>query len=310
VAVLINPRAGWFARHHGELELLRQLARAHAVRLSEPRSSLELSAEVRALSRESVARLVVCGGDGTHSRVFSALAASGVERFPELVLPRFGTVGTIARRWSPCRSPLGLVEGALAGRSGKLAMRSTLRVRLRGEESEVLGCTVGAGLVSRFFEVYARAERRGAGTALGMFARTFAESFLGGRAARELLEPRPLRLTIDGQLLDCSAFNLVVCSVFRDVGLGIRVTYRAPDPAPPLHLVASSLSASRLGRQGLRVFRGVPLRGRGIVDRLCQGFSVDFVPRDTLVIDGEMYSVEGAEVNAGPPLPIWSPVNP
>lgn len=263
---------------------------------------------MRALSSGGITRLVICGGDGTQSRVFSALAGSGNPQLPELVVPRFGTVGTIGRRWSLGRLPLSLVEHALTERGGMVVSQPSLRVRLReAERTEAVGCTLGAGLVSRFFEVYEGAERRGMRTALTIFARTFIGSFSGARTAREMLELRPARLEIDGAPQPASAYNLVVCSVFRDVGLGIRVTYRAPDVTGSLHLVASTLPAARLGRQGLRVFRGVPLRGPGIVDRLCQDFSLDFASRDVFVLDGELLSAKGFLVSAGPLLPIWTP---
>lgn len=79
-------------------------------------------------------------------------------------------------------------------------------------------------------------------------ARIFAESFVGGPFARQVLDPLPCTIAneVDGRELAPRAFSLVCASVVRDVGLHM-VNHRAgEDPERP-HLVASALPSRELG---------------------------------------------------------------
>ena len=72
------------------------------------------------------------------------------------------------------------------------------------------------------------------------------------RAWRSTGTPQPSR-----------AWSLVLASVVRDVGLGVRATYRAGESLDRFHVVASTLSPRGLATQVPRVLSGRPMRGAG-----------------------------------------------
>ena len=118
----------------------------------------------------------------------------------------------------------------------------------------------------------------------------------------------PCTLTVDGALQQAHAYSLVVSSVVRDLGLSMRVLYRAGEDPQRVHLVASALGAKRLGPQMPLVLAGRALRGRDHVDTLAGSFRVTFTgDHDAYVLDGDMLRAPWVEVSAGPMLRILTP---
>jgi diacylglycerol kinase (ATP) len=307
VAVVINARAGGIEGAREQLRSIRtSLGNQATWFLTETLG--ELAEVVQRLRHARIERVVVCGGDGTHCRTVSALVEAFGEALPQIVLIRLGTVGTLARAWAPDVSALGLLTVALGASRGVVRRRPCLRVQVTDTRTSVLwGFTLGAGLVAHFFEEYQLRDERGALPAMRVFLRVFLGSLVNDACSRRVLAPVPATLTIDERPCCASAYNLVVCSVLRDVGLGLRVTYRAEETLGRLHLVASSLPAHRLGRQAPRVLLGRPLLGEGIVDVLAERWEIAFPATETVVLDGECLRARGVRVEPGPLLPIWTP---
>ncbi len=151
-------------------------------------------------------------------------------------------------------------------------------------------------------------------------ARIFAESFVGGPFARQVLDPLPCAIEVDGRALRPKAFSLVCASVVRDVGLHLVVNHRAgEDPERP-HLVASALPSRHLGWRMPLVLAGKPIGGEDAFDDLARSFTVRFPkPEDPgaraddaedggpYVLDGDMLRASAVHVTAGPALTVVKP---
>ena len=259
--------------------------------------------------------LILGGGDGTFMSGVSALVRAkelevGRSHFPIVGLLPLGTVGTVARNFGPAGKPEGLLPQGRSGQALQVIPRPTLRVEARVGAARVerVGFIVGTGLVAQFFDVYEARGATGTGLAARIAARIFVESFRGGPLATRVLTPTPCELTIDGKLSETRAVSLLLGAVVRDLGLSMKVCYRAGEDPERFHLVASSLLPVRLGRRAPLVMLGREIGGEGSVDQLARGFELRFLePGGRFVLDGDLFRADSFSVVAGPVLPIIGP---
>jgi hypothetical protein len=184
-------------------------------------------------------------------------------------------------------------------------VRPTLRVtaELAGATEERIGFMFGTGLVSQFFEVYYGEGAGGYAGATRIVARVFVESFYDGAYARRVLDPLPCVIEVEGRPLAPRAWSLICASVVPDLGIRMRVTYRAGEDPERIHLVASPLSSRALGPRAPLVLAGKRIGGEGHFDDLVRGFAVRF-PEGTAdgpyVLDGDMLRAKVVRVEPGP----------
>jgi diacylglycerol kinase (ATP) len=295
----------------GDTRLRRTLltaAAAGGARVVETTSLDELDEAARLIEERGTGGVVLAGGDGSHMAGVSALSRAFGGVLPPVALAPCGTVCTVARNFGARgRSrewTRRLVEAVCAG-AAPVRLKTTLRVRDDSGMDRV-GFIFGAGLVSRFFDVYYGASRQGLTTAASIAARVFIGSFSGSPLAHRVLDPARCTLAVDGAAPhDSHAWGLVLASAVRDVGLHLLATYRAGESTDRFHMVASGLPARALARQMPRVFMGRPLRGAPRIDTLARSMRLCFdVPSGTYVLDGDVFRTREAHVEVGPALPL------
>lgn len=304
---VLNPHARRLAREPRLIGRIEAMSRDRA-QVWVTRTLDELAEAARRVALDGPELVVLCGGDGTFMAGVTALErAYAGGRLPTLALAPAGTVATVARNWGTGAGLLAVAEHVLCGGPLLSRERPTLWVREHGGASRV-GFTVGTGLVARFFDRYYAAGAGGTPAALAIVARIFSGSLIGDSYAKSVLEPLPCTVTMDGQELPPRAFSLVVSSVLRDLGLHMRVTYRAGTDFDRPHLVASALPTTQLGPQWPRVLRGLPLRGSSCFDSLVTSFSVTFPDGapGPYVLDGDVFHATAIQVSAGPRLQVLS----
>ncbi len=294
--------------------LLDELRRPRAgIELHETRSLADLDAIAQAVlgsARDKRAAVVFAGGDGSYMAGVSALARAAHGRaLPPVAFAPGGTVCTVARNWGLSGNGvrwLARLLDAIADGSVRSTRRPSLRVQ-DDRGGDRVGFIFGAGLVARFFELY---DARGAGgnvAAARIAARVFAGSFVGSRFARRVLDPSPCAITIDG--VEAGApfdrVSLLCASVVRDLGLALRLTYRAGEELDRFHTVGTPLGARALGPQMPLVLAARPLLGPRI-DRLVQRLEVRFPPSEqgAYVLDGDLRRADAVTVTAGPALEV------
>lgn len=300
----------------------------------ETQSTDELDRAVVAILREHRAEadeasvVVLAGGDGTYMAGMSALAREGAGgHLPRIAFAPGGTVGTVARNWGTSRGQTvaaaarlldELSRGIQPGERGELgddrlasrsALRTTRRPTLRVIEADGttrVGFIFGAGLVARFFEEY---EARGAGgnlDAARIVARVFAGSFVGSSFARSILEPSACKLTVDGRPAPFERLSLLCASVVPNLGLGMKLTYRAAEELERFHVVATPQGPRALGPQMPLVLAGRPLVGPR-VDSLAGRVELRFFEGGgAYVLDGDLFRGDEITVEAGPAIDVVS----
>lgn len=293
--------------------LLAEQCRARAtVTIFETRTLDELDAAARRVAA-APAPVVLGGGDGSHGAGITALArAFGGRPLPPIALAPGGTVNTVARGWGFRGDPVAytrrLVASVEAGTAAR-TRRPTLRIETEKKDGlmSVTGFIFGAGLVSRFFELYDERGAPGLGAAAEITARVFAGSFVGGAMARRVLEPASCTLLVDGEPAPFDRLSLLCASVVEDVGLGLRLMYRARESFSRFHVVATPAAPRALGPQMTRVLRGLPLR-EPRVDALAESISLRFpAGAGAYVVDGELLRGDDVRVQAGPVLEMLEP---
>ncbi len=303
-ALVVNRRAHELVREGPLLDALRRPR--EGLRVVETGSLAELDDVASSIARDEPETVVLAGGDGSYMAGVTALAHAYAARgadLPAIALAPGGTVCTVARNWGLRGDAVGYTRcilDAVARGSAPTTLRPTLRVR--GDDAERIGFIVGAGLVARFFEVYEREGARGYAGAARIVARIFAGSFVGSAFARSILEPSPCRIGVDGEPASFDRVSLACASVVRDLGLSMKLLYRAAESTERFHVVATPLGPMRLGPQMPLVLAGRPLLGRR-VDALARSFALRF-PRGqgAYVLDGELLRADAVEVVPGPPL--------
>jgi diacylglycerol kinase (ATP) len=302
-AFVLNRNAGRFRKDPSLVDVIAREVGDRADVFATTGSD-DLAEAAGRITRANASPVVLCGGDGTYLASITAIAAAARDQpLPPFVLVRSGTVSTVARNWAGPKEVLSTARRVCARpESFVVEPRPTLAVDDAGGRRHV-GFTFGTGLVANFFVEYEKRGADGNRTALAIVLRVFAESFTNGPLARSILTPLPCRITADGALLPPRAYSLVVCSVLRDLGLHMLVTYRGgEDPSRP-HLVASPLSPRALGPQWPLVALGRRLVGSQNFDGLVGEFSVEFDSDDgPYILDGDMFRSRRVTVRAGPEI--------
>jgi hypothetical protein len=329
IGIVLNPHA----RRASAARLLERLGRAAQVGEGAVETSLrvtaaeaELPAVVAELAERRTDVLAVCGGDGTMLATVSAAietyAAKKLPLPPFLILPG-GTMNTVAKNLgcSDGRTPeaglLRLVE-TLAGDGRRGLSRvprfeqPVMQVTTFGEghaaESRTrYGCIFSAAMGARYLTEYAR--RPGLLWALWLGLRTIGSSFIpgGGRFARWLFQRTAAELVADGEAIAEAAFRLLICATVPDVGLGMRVPWRAGCVPRRFHLIASSLPLIANALQLGRMQRGQPLLGSPHTDRMAADLAVRFFEPQPLTLDGELFSATAVRITVGPTLTVLLP---
>jgi diacylglycerol kinase (ATP) len=302
VDVVLNRNARRLQPPGGLLETLAQAAARDGARVHETRDFGDLERAALDIAQRGTEAVVLAGGDGSCMAGVSALVrAFGQAPLPAFALAPAGTVGTIARNVDGHRRTAETVIRDVCRGSTRTVLWPTLRVE-DAAARRLVGFIFGCGLVARFFEVY-DASPRGVGAAAGIAARVFVGSLVRSKLARQVLDPVACTATVDGHVQPGTRYSLVVASVVRDVGLGLRVTYRAGEETERFHVVASGLPPKALGFQVPRVLAGRPLRGEPRIDALAAALRVDFAGDEgAYVLDGELIRARWASVVAGPVL--------
>jgi len=347
VVVIVNGNARKFLERPRLVDEVRDLAQGRA-QVHVTRSRHDLTAAASEARKTDASVVVLCGGDGSYragaTAVVDAWGGSTAGERPVLAFAPGGNVGTSARSMGVAVDTGETLEGigrvlhAACTERRTTIDHPTLAIASDGAARQ-LGFIFGTGLVASFFELYdsvgaeagrAAAERGepdadlpsgGAGRlgAAKIVARIFLESFVNGPYARRVLEPLRCDIDVDtgdgtspvGRTrLPWSASSLVVASVLRDLGLGMRVTHRAgEDPSRP-HAVVSGLPPRKLGPRMTRVLRGEPIgdASEPHFDDLVSTLTVSFPERPgPYVVDGDLRLARRVVVSAGPQLRILRP---
>ncbi|MGK3968719.1 diacylglycerol kinase family protein [Sorangium sp. So ce118] len=324
IDVIVNTRA---RRYRAGPALIDRVAAACAggAELHPTSSVAELADVCDRIARRGTDLVAISGGDGSFMAGVTALArAFGERSLPPLALLPGGTVATVARNWGMSGDPAALLARIVRDhrdlRSGAAARRAVRRPTLRARATtrsgveERIGFIFGTGLVASFFDVYYERGGDGYSAAARIVARVFVESFYGGACARRVLDPLPCTIEVEGRQLAPRAWSLICSSVVRDLGIHMRVTYRAGEDLDRPHLVASALPPRGLGPRAPLVLAGRRIGGKDHFDDLVRDFTVRFsassgaasLDEGPYILDGDPLRASEIRISAGPSIDVLS----
>jgi len=304
--LIVNRQSRYLRNDGAYLEALRKAALGFVVH--ETRSLPDLDAVIRSIAKDSPRVVVLAGGDGAYMAGVTALTRTFPQGAPAIALAPGGTVSTVARNLGFEGSMSVYADRLLRAIASGAAARTSHATLLVTDDcgGHRVGFIWGAGLVARFFEAYYAQPHAGYGGAARIVARIFVGSPFGGKLAKRVLTPVPCTLTLDGEEQPARGYSLIASSVVKDLGLHMRLLYRAGEDPERVHVVASPLDAPRLGPQMPLVLVGKRLRGRGHVDVLAKTATLRFAEDDAYVLDGEVLRAREVVVRPGPRLDVMT----
>jgi diacylglycerol kinase (ATP) len=307
IDLIVNCQARLFQRDPSLLGRVTDVARGRC-RVHVTATLEELDQVCEQLAARGSDLVLLSGGDGTLMAGVSALARH-FDELPNLAPIPAGTACTVARNWG---LHLGKTDACLARLlegPRRLVPRPSLCIDASrdGLSQRRIGFIVGTGLVAKFFRLYYEHGAPGYAGSAALVSRIFVESFVGGPLARRVLDPLPCRLRVNGEEHEPNAWSLVCVAVVQNLGIGMRLTYRAgSDPQRP-HLVATPMAPGQLGPRAPLVLAGKSLGGPGHIDALIDELQIEFDGDGPWVVDGELLQSSKVEVRAGPILTVASP---
>ena len=332
LGLIVNPRARRASQPGmvSELEDICHRTPGLSFRIFLTHSQAELDAAMQRLADLGTDILAPCGGDGTLTATLSAAYRVFGPSLPSFLPLAGGTINTIARNLGANEPPQQRLTKVLhsLGQEGGLAHRlqATVLVRSHGEfplnfqtlgprvdipqvSGERIGFLCSAAMGARFLAAYTATPHRGLLSASVLAIRTIASSLIpgGGPLARWLFSPLPTELWVDGLRQPEPTYQLLIASTVPDVGLGMRVPWRAGSVTDRFHLIASSLSTVQNALQVPRMLRGEPLRGSPHLDTLAVTSTLRFEQPEPIVLDGELFCAQHLDLSIGPTLRVISP---
>ena len=227
------------------------------------------------------------------------------EPLPKVAILRGGTVNTVAHNIGLKGQPDEILARVVDYyRGGQEIPHSDLDLL---EVNGMYGFLFGACMPGRFFEAYYGGPTTGATWASVLAMRTVASGIMRGPFAKWMFSPIPAQITIDGRTLEAREFTLLVAATVQNVGIGVRVPYRAGTVPGRFHIIASSLPMMNLIGQFARVFGGRPLRGEPHTDALARKADIKFDEMQTYTLDGDLFRAERMSLAAGPRVSILRP---
>lgn len=298
IVVLVNARARHAAADPGLAERLRRVVgRLGSVVVTT--SADEVPDALASAGPLGDAIVAVCGGDGAGMFALTALLAlQGAASLPPVALLPAGTVNTISRSLGVRGRPEALLREMVARLERRIPLHSRPHATIRANER--VGFIFGAGLVSTFFALYNQTAGAGRLWAAAQIARIFVGSFVGAPFAAKIMAPLPARITVDGVPSPLDRVSLVLASTLDEVGLGLRVTYRAREAPDGFHVVATDLPPTRLGPQLPRVLLGRRLGASPLVDALAKDVALELPEGSSTLLDGELFPGNSVRLRAGP----------
>jgi len=255
--------------------------------------------------REGVTLLAVNGGDGTLSRVVTALPAGwGPPPWPRLAPLPGGSMNNVARahghRGTPERALRRILRGLREGRPLPSVERDLLLVEAPGQPAR-LGFLFATGAAVRFLDRWGEQEGAGPLRAAWILLTALASALAGGPFAGELARREALRVHADGEEWPAAEWLAVLAGAVPGLGLGSRPFSRCDEQPGFFHAVGVTASPRRLVLAMPALWRGRPWRRQVALDAVARDLVVE--PRRPLryTVDGDLFESPGTvRVRSGP----------
>jgi diacylglycerol kinase (ATP) len=289
IGVVINPHAK--ANRNGGAERADRLAEIvgpdGSVRVTESLPAIQdVAREFRDRGTEVLA---ICGGDGSyHCTLTGFRAVYGDAPLPLLLPLRAGTINYVSdaiggRRGSPEQALARAVRDYRRGRVYETTERDLLRVN--GAEH---GFLLSFGTAVNFLRMYYAREKQGVFHAARLLTRLILSALTGTHSARAVFQAIGADVEVDGAPIPFRQFTFFFAATVDRIALGFRPTYLATRKPGYFHVLGGPVSAVRLIRRALRIYRGFPTGEPALYDNLARHLSIRLFKPEHYMIDGDI----------------------
>jgi diacylglycerol kinase family enzyme len=301
IGVIANANSRVHRRDPGHLEeLLGLLGDRGTVVMTRSIDEIRRAAEV--LRGERIAVLGISGGDGSIAHTLTAmLDVYGAAPLPQIALLCGGTVNTIPRGLGIARGGCAMLRHVLAG-DVRIDRRHILQI------GDMNGFIFGAGAIANFCEAYYETGAPSAAMSARLLARAVGSTVVNGPFIRRLMTRFKARVTVDGERWPIDDFAIVMAGTVPQIGLGSRPFYRCDERPGHFALVGVHCGAAGLVVELPRVFRGVGMSQRKVIDVVARDALIESDAAFSYVVDGDLLRSEGTlRVQTGPLLELLLP---
>ncbi len=289
IGVVVNPHAR--ANRNGGGERARRLAEVvgadGVVRVTESPAAIEdVAREFRERGTEVLA---ICGGDGSyHCTLTGFRAVYGEAPLPLLLPLRAGTINYIAdaiggRRSGPEQTLARAVRDYRQGRTYETTERDVIRVN--GRE---YGFVLSFGTAVNYLRTYYSLEKQGPWHAAKLLGRLIVSALTGTHIARAVFQAVAADVECDGIPVPFRQFTFFFAATVDRIALGFRPTYLGTRKPGYFHVVGGPITAPRLIRRIVRVYRGFPTGEPTLFDNLGRRLAIRFFRPEAYMLDGDI----------------------
>jgi diacylglycerol kinase family enzyme len=289
IGVVVNPHAR--ANRSVGGERARRLAEVvgadGVVRVTGSRAAIDdVAREFRARGTEVLA---ICGGDGSyHCTLTGFRAVYGAAPLPLLLPLRAGTINYVAdsiggRRGSPEQMLARVVRDYRRGRTYETTERDLIRVN--GQE---YGFVLSFGTTVNYLRTYYSLEKQGPWPAARLLARLIVSALTGTHIARAVFQAVAADVECDGLPVPFRQFTFFLAATVDRIALGFRPTYLGTRKPGYLHVVGGPITAPRLIRRIVRIYRGFPTGEPTLYDNLARRLVIRFFRPEAYMLDGDI----------------------
>jgi len=246
--------------------------------------------------------LGISGGDGTIAHTLTGvLAVYGDAPLPRIAFLSAGTVNTIPRGLGLTLDGPAMLRRILAGEV-RIDRRHILQI------GDMNGFIFGSGAIAQFCEAYYETGAPSAAMSARLLARAVGSAFVRGPFSRRLMARFKARVTVDGERWPIDDFAIVMAGTVPELGLGSRPFYRCDERPGHFALLGIHCGAAGLAVELPRVFRGVGMDPRKVIDVVARDAVIEADAPFQFVVDGDLIRSEGTlRVRTGPLLELLLP---
>jgi diacylglycerol kinase (ATP) len=307
IGVVHNPFAKGNMKRPWLVAKLREVVK-EAGEFWETKNINELPKVAEDFLRRKLEILAINGGDGTLHQVLSAFVkVYGDEPLPKGMSLRGGTMNTMTNSLDIKGQSLGILRKAVAMYREAEPMQELKQKLLKINDH--YGFMSGAGMVANFLDAYYSTPNPGPWEAVKLVVKGVSSGITGGEFAQKLLAPAAFRVTVDGKQLDPEEFTGILGCTIKEVGLGLKPTFRAYDQPDGFHFIATTINALPFA---LRVpafwFNRDWVHPKVQHSGVTRDVVVEPIKPFRYMVDGEMYTATQAlQWSVGPTVSVVAP---
>ena len=307
IGIIFNPLAGKNRKYYWMSQELTDVLNGNGI-LRETKSKDDLNQAILEFKDRDIDIIAISGGDGTIHLVLSAVINTYKDKpFPKFMSLRSGTMNTFANSVKFKGKTQNILKEAIGkykkGKPFKEINQPLIKI------NDKYGFMTGAGVVSKFLDIYNSSPNPGLVHAAKMVFRIIFSTIFSTHYSKNIFSPTKFKITIDGKKIKRNEFMFILGCTIKEIGLGFTPTPHAYDKPEHFHFIASSMKpisfvpkipALWLGRD----FTHPELQHNGIAKEVV----VEPEGKLRWMVDGDLYSTEKPlHFSVGPTITVISP---